>query len=394
MPPDNNIIGSFMTRVSVKPELLTWARERAGLDRPSLVRRFPKLSEWEDGKLQPTLRQVEDFAHAVHVAIGYLFLPKPPDEPLPIPDFRTLANREVTRPGPNLVDTIYLCQQRQDWFRDYARVHALSPLTFINSVRVQDSPENVAEAMRQVLGLSIAERQKLSTWADALRQLLMKVEDAGILMMASSIVGSNSHRKLDVEEFRGFALADDLAPLIFINSSDSKAAQMFTIAHELAHLWLGESGISDPDMRQPVGRGIEHWCNAVAAELLVPLKLFWEEHQQDTSIEDEIQRLARIFKVSTLVILRRLFDAKIIDQPAFWKAYQEELNRILKLDKVATGGGNFYSTLGVRTGKRFARAVISSTLEGQTLFLDAFRLLGVRKKSTFDEAARGLGAMR
>ncbi len=382
-----------MNRVRVNPELLTWARKRAGLDTFALAGRFPKLTQWEDGQLLPTLRQLEDFARAVHVPIGYLFLTAPPDEALPIPDFRTLAGRVVTRPSPNLLDTIYLCQQRQDWFRDYARVHTLTPLAFVGSVSVQVAPERVAEAMRQALSLSIPERQQLPTWTDALRQLIGKAEDAGVLVMASSILGSNIHRKLDVEEFRGFALADDLAPLVFINAADSKAAQMFTLAHELAHLWLGESGVSDPEAGQLPEPIIERWCNAVAAEFLVPLAALRREHQVDVPIASEIQHLARTFKVSTLVALRRLFDAGLIDQATLWQSYRDELARIRALDRGGSGGGDFYRTLGARTGKRFARAVLSSTLEGQTLFQDAFRMLGVRKTATFYEAARELGVM-
>lgn len=382
-----------MTRIPINPELLTWARERAGLDTLALSGRFPKLSEWEAGELQPTLRQLEDFARAVHVAVGLLFLPAPPDEPLPIPDFRTVGDRELKRPSPNLLDTIYLCQQRQDWFRDYARVHSLPALDFIGTARVQDSHLEVAEAMRQTLELNIAQRQQLPTWTDALRQLISKMEDAGVLVMASGVVGSNSHRKLDVEEFRGFALADDLAPLVFINGADSKAAQMFTLAHELAHLWLGESGISDPEAGRLAELGIERWCNAVAAEFLMPLAMLQQDYQAGTPIADEIQRLARSFKVSTLVALRRLYDAGFIDEPTLWQSYREELARIRALDRGGSGGGDFYRTLGARTGKRFARAVLSSTLEGQTLFQDAFRMLGVRKTSTFYEAARELGVM-
>lgn len=371
------------TRVPINPELLTWARERAGLDMLALAGRFPRLSEWEAGELQPTLRQLEDFARTVHVAVGYLFLPAPPQEPLPIPDFRTLADRDLIRPSPNLLDTIYLCQQRQDWFRDYARVHALPTLDFAGSATLQDAPERVAEAMRQTLALSIAERRQLPTWTDALRQLISKAEDAGVLVMASGVVGSNSHRKLDVEEFRGFALADELAPLVFINGADSKAAQM----------WLGESGISDPEVGQLAAPGVERWCNAVAAEFLMPLALLRQDYQGGVPVADEIQRLACTYKVSTLVALRRLFDAGFIDQTTLWQSYREELARIRGLDRGGSGGGNFYRTLGARTGKRFARAVLSSTLEGQTLFQDAFRMLGVRKTSTFYEAARELGVM-
>ncbi|WP_180683742.1 ImmA/IrrE family metallo-endopeptidase [Tepidicella baoligensis] len=382
-----------MTRIPVNPELLTWARERAGLDTLALAGRFPKLGEWEAGERQPTLRQLEDFARAVHVAVGYLFLPAPPDEPLPIPDFRTLADRNLSRPSSSLLDTLYLCQQRQDWFRDYARVHALPTLDFIGTASVQDSPQEVAEAMRQTLAHNMAEQQQSPTWTAALHQLIGKAEDAGVLVMASGVVGSNSHRKLDVEEFRGFALADDLAPLVFINGADSKAAQMFTLAHELAHLWLGESGISDPEAGRLAEAGIERWCNAVAAEFLMPLALLRQDYQGGMSVADEIQRLARSFKVSTLVALRRLFDAGFIDEPTLWRHYREELARIRRLDREGSGGGDFYHTLGARTGKRFARAVLASTLEGQTLFQDAFRMLGVRKTATLYEAARELGVM-
>lgn len=380
-----------MNRVNVRAELLTWARERAGLDAVALAGRFPKLTDWEEGSRQPTLRQLEDFAHAVHVPIGYLFLPAPPEEAMPIPDFRTLAGRRITRPTPNLLDTLYLCQQRQDWYRDYSRLHGMAPLPFVGSAHIQDDPARLAEAMRDTLALSVAERQQIPTWTDALRQLVAKAEDAGVLVMANSIVGSNSHRKLEVEEFRGFALADNLAPLVFVNASDSKAAQMFTLAHELAHLWLGESGISDPEVSQIPQQGIERWCNSVAAELLVPLAELRREYRPDISVLDEIQRLARSFKVSTLVALRRLFDAGFIDQAVLWQRYEEELTRIRALDRGGSGGGDFYRTLGARVGKRFAHAVLSSTLEGQTLFQEAFRMLGVRKTSTFYEAARELG---
>ncbi|MHB1657644.1 MAG: ImmA/IrrE family metallo-endopeptidase [Burkholderiales bacterium] len=300
-----------MTRIPINPDLLTWARERAGLDTSALAGRFPKLAKWESGELQPTLRQIEDFARAVHTPVGFLFLPTPPQEPLPIPDFRTLVDRAIVRPSPNLLDAIYLCQQRQDWFREHARVYALPVLAFVGSVRMDDAPEGVAEAMRQALDLSIWERQRLPTWTDALRQLISKAEDAGVLVMASGVVGSNSHRRLDVTEFRGFALADDLAPLVFLNAADSKAAQMFTLAHEIAHLWLGQSGVSDPEAGQLPAQGVERWCNAVAAEFLLPLAALRREYRANEPVAEEIQRLARSFKVSTLVALRRLFDAGV-----------------------------------------------------------------------------------
>ncbi len=382
-----------MTTVAASIPVLRWAAQRAHLPDEVLAARFRKWPLWLSGEAQPTLRQLEEFARLTHTAIGYFFLPEPPALKLPVPDFRTLRDETLAKPSSDLLDTRYLCQQRQDWYRDYARLHGLPTLAFVGSTRTQDPPHAVARRMRETLGLSTEARRQLPTWADALRQLIAKAEDAGVMVMASSVVGSNSRRKLDVGEFRGLALADDLAPLVFLNAADSKAAQMFTLAHELAHLWLGATGVSDTQAGQVPEQQTERWCNQVAAELLMPLQALRAAHQSDVPIPDEIQRLARGFKVSTLVALRRLFDAGFIDQAMLWQHYREEQERLRTLKERSSDGGNFYRSLGARASKRFARAVVSSTLEGQTLFQDAFRMLGVRKSATFYEAARELGVM-
>lgn len=245
--------------------------------------------------------------------------------------------------------------------------------------------------MREALGFDLEQRRTMSTWTEALRQFIAHVEDAGVLVMVSGVVGSNTHRKLDPEEFRGFALVDELAQLIFINGSDSKAAQMFTLAHELAHIWLGESGVSDAQAAVLPDEKTEHWCNAVAAELLAPLETVSRLYNPSAELPDEMQRLARQFKVSTLVILRRFSDMGLMGQDAFWDYYHEELARLRKLDKRGSGGGDFYNNLGARVSKRFARAIVSSTLEGQTLFQDAFRMLNIRKSDIFYKEAERLG---
>lgn len=381
-----------MSKVPASVPVLQWAAKRARLHDADLAARFRKWPLWLSGEDQPTLKQLEDFARLTHTAIGYFFLPAPPVLALPVPDYRTLRDAALAEPSSELLDTIYLCQQRQDWYRDHARVHSAAPLPFVGSANLLETPETVAQRMQTVLNLSAEERRQLPTWTEALRQLINKAEDAGVMVMASSIVGSNSHRKLDVGEFRGFALADELAPLVFLNGSDSKAAQMFTLAHELAHLWLGATGVSDTEAGTVPEQATERWCNRVAAELLVPLEALRAAHQPGAPISAEIQRLAREFKVSSLVALRRLFDAGFIDRAQLWQHYREEQARLRALDqRGSSGGGDFYRTLGARTSKRFARAIVSSTLEGQTLFQDAFRMLGVRKTATFYEAARELG---
>ena len=382
-----------MTGIAASVPVLRWAAQRARLHDVDLVARFTKWPLWLSGAAQPTLKQLEDFARITHTAIGYFFLPQPPALALPVPDFRTLRDGALSEPSSDLLDTLYLCQQRQDWYRDHGRMHGLPALPFVGSATLEQAPEAVAQRLRDALGLSTEARRQLPTWTDALRQLIAKAEDAGVMVMVSSVVGSNSHRKLDVGEFRGFALADALAPLVFLNGADSKAAQMFTLAHELAHVWLGATGVSDTQAGQVPVRQTERWCNQVAAELLIPLEELRATHQHNAPIPDEIQRLAREFKVSSLVALRRLFDAGIISQVALWQHYQEEQERLRTLKERSSSGGDFYRSLGARTSKRFARAIVSSTLEGLTSFPDAFRMLGMRKTATFYEAARELGVL-
>lgn len=309
---------------------------RAGFHDPAeLVRRFPKLLKWESGEESPTLRQVENFAHAMHVPIGYLFLTAPPKEPLPIPDFRAKDGQSPRRASPDLLDTIHACQERQDWYREFARTTRQPKAGFVGSANVDFAPALVAAGMARTLGFDLDSRAECRTWEDALRQLIGQAESVGVLVMVSGIVGSNARRKLDPEEFRGFALADPVAPLVFINGADSKSAQVFTLAHELAHLWLGSTALSSAGTALENGcRPEETWCNRVAAELLAPL---------------------------------------------------EAANRKLR-------GGETPDAF-AHVGRRFARAIIESTAEGHTLYRDAFRMLAVPGIDAFNAIGRELGIL-
>ena len=377
-------------RVAVKPEVLFWACERSGHDLDAYAARFPKLKEWVNGEAQPTFKQLEEFAKATHTPVGYLFLPEPPQERIPIPDFRTLAGRHVVRASPNLLEMIYVCQQRQEWYRDFARSSGERPLPFVGSATTDDDVVEVAEKIRATLGFDVASRASIPTWADALRHFIDRADGAGVLVMCSGVVLNNNNRPLDPDEFRGFALVDPLAPVVFVNGADTKAAQIFTLAHELAHVWLGQSALSDTHPAALPAQTVERWCNQVAAELLVPLAALRLEFDPGNGVTREKDRLARLFKVSTLVILRRIHDCGGLSEAAFWKEYAEELARLRAMAR-GSGGGNFYLTQAARVGKRFARALIASTLEGQTLHRDAFQMLGFAKYETFRELGRSLG---
>ena len=377
-----------MNRVEVNPALLRWARERAGLSTEAMEARFPRIVAWERGETRPTLKQLERFAKATFTPVGFLFLPEPPVERVPIRDFRTVANTNLERPSPDLLDTIYLCQQRQNWYHDFARSTGEEQLGFVGAARLADGITKTAAGIRHTLGFDVEERRRLPTWTDALRQFVTQADAVGILVMVSGVVGSNTRRRLNPREFRGFALVDQLAPLVFVNGADTKAAQMFTLAHELAHVWLGQSGVSDTQAAAVPDQAIERWCNRVAAEVLVPLDLLRAEYDRSAELYSEIRRLARRFKVSTLVVLRRVHDAGGLARAELRSAYAEELARLQSTP--AGSGGNFYLTVGARVGRRFARAVIARTLEGQTSFPESFRLLGCRKMKTFNELADNL----
>ncbi len=377
-----------MMRVAIKPELFRWARIRADIQPDSLAQRFPKYREWESGDAQPTLKQLEAFAKKTHAPIGYFFLSEPPNEPFPIPDFRTIGSSPIGRPNPDLLDTIYLCQQRQEWYRDFSRIEGEEPLPFVGSASLVEDVEVAAARIRNALEFDLQERATLGNWVDALRRFIALADALGVLVMVNGVVGNNTHRKLDPHEFRGFALVDDLAPLVFINGADTKAAQMFTLAHELAHIWLGQTALSDSHPTSIPSHDTESWCNRVAAELLVPLGVLREEYRRGEEISAALARLARQFKVSTLVILRRIYDVGGLSRDQLNQAYADELKRLQNFPKGS--GGNFYATQGVRVGERFARAVVTSTLEGQTLYRDAFRLLGFSKLETFRKFADGL----
>lgn len=360
------------------------------MDVLALTARFPKLEAWEAGDVQPTLRQLQDYAHATHAPIGFFFLPEPPVEPVPIPDFRTMADRAVVRPSPDLLDTVYACQERQAWYRDFALVNGTPPLPFVGSLTRNTTPVHAAGRIRQALGFDVDARRDCRTWTEALRLFIEQAEAIGVMVMVSGVVLNNNYRHLDPQEFRGFALADDRAPLVFINGADSKAAQMFTLAHELAHLWLGQTALSDVSAGEMPDNVIETWCNQVAAELLVPMDVFLAELHAGEPVGETLSRLARRFKVSTLVVLRRLLDAGRMDRDAFFRAYHDELAHLQRVEAAGAGGGDFYRTTAARVSKRFARALVESTLEGRTLYRDAFRMLGIAKTSTFNEFGRSL----
>ncbi len=372
-----------MSRVTVKPKLFDWASERSGLPIDVLLSKFPKFESWVSEKTKPTLKQLEKFARTTYTPLGYFFLDEPPEEKLPIPDFRTLDDEPVRRPSPHLIETMHTMQHRQDWMRDNLVEQGAEPLPFIGSVSQKSPALKVAESIRSTLGIAKICADRETTPQNALLRLRNAAEGVGILTMLNGVVGNNTHRKLDAKEFQGFVLCDDIAPLIFVNNADYKAAQIFTLAHELAHLWLGKAGLFNLDKTLPLDHEVERFCNQVAAEVLVPeedLRKFWPIAVED---REPHKAVARRFKVSQIVAARRALDLELIDKPSFFSFYDRREEEFEAAKSSKKGGGNFYNNQPGKISTLFGSAVVRAAREGRLLYRDAYRLTGLHGK-TFD----------
>lgn len=377
-------------RVDVKPKLLEWACERTGLGVDAFADTFPKLPDWVAGNVKPTLKQLERFAKATHTPVGYLFLPEPPVERLPIPDFRTVPGPQLDRPSPDLLDTIYAMQQRQAWLRETLVEDNLEPLSFVGSARLTDAPESIGAEMRRVVGVENGWASAVRSWQEAVSELRRRIEKLGVMAVINGVVGNNTHRSLDVAEFRGFALTDPYAPLLFVNGADAESAQMFTLGHELAHVWVDAPGLSGFEGLFPRGTDVEEWCNKAAAEFLVPaqeLKVRWPEVRRT---ETPFDALARHFKVSPIVAARRVLDLRLIGRDAFF-AFYNEYTKQERHRRPRTGGGDFYNNQNTRVGELLAGHVIRAAMEGRIGFKEAYDLTGLRG-GAFQEYASRLGA--
>ena len=379
-----------MTRVAIRPEMLRWAYERAGYDSRDLAHRIPQLLDWERGERQPTLKQLEGFAKATHTPLGFLFLPEPPVERLPIRDLRTVKE-EPLRPSADLLDSIYAMQRRQAWLREERAECEASPLEFVGSARLNDDPTAVGQEMRRTVDLGDGWAAEVANWEDAVSELRRRIERLGVMAVINGVVGNNTHRKLDVVEFRGFALTDPYAPLIFVNGADAKSAQMFTLAHELAHVWLGPEGegVSGFDGIFPGDARIENFCDQAAAEFLIPARELKERWRIVKGDADPFERIARHFKVSPIVAGRRAMDLRLVNRETFFDFYRAYVKRE-RLQAKAAGGGDFYNNQNTRIGVTFATSVIRAAMEGRLSFKEAYDLTGLRG-GAFQKYARRLG---
>ncbi|WP_175822425.1 XRE family transcriptional regulator [Burkholderia sp. BCC0419] len=372
-----------MAEAHINPAILTWALRRSGIDAPALASKLgtaeARVSSWETGERKPTFRQARRIAEITHIPFGYLYLPRPPDEPLPIADFRTVGDDPLRPLSIDFRDVLSDVLRKQAWFQEYRRLQGDEPLPFIGRYGTGNSAAEIAADIRRTLSITEQQRADSGNWEDYLRLLMTKIEDIGVLVMRSGIVGTNTHRPLSVDEFRGFAVADSYAPVIFINGKDAKAAQIFTLIHELAHLWLGASGVSNEKIGA-IGRqsgDVEKLCNAAAAEFLVPADVFLTAWNANADLATQARELARQFKVSGVVIGRRAVELRLARWDDFFAFYQGERDAWAAAAARQASGGDPYKTSAVRNSKTLTKAVLGMAFEGRMLLRDASSLLGV-----------------
>ena len=383
-----------LTEDLIKPQVLRWARERARVPLEKLAHKLQKKPEqidaWEKGLAAPTLNQAQRLADVLHVPLGYLFLPSPPEERIPLPDFRTIAGAQPDRPSADFIDLLDDVVVKQQWYREFLLSEGRRPLDFVGRFTAASAVIDVADDVREKLRVNSAMRDRCRNWEEFLRTLIQNAEAIGILVMRSGVVEGNTHRPLSVDEFRGFAISDRIAPLVFLNGRDAQTAQIFTLAHELVHLWIGASGISNENLRQPTGganNATERFCNATAAEILVPAAEFdsvWEGN----SVDDNIRRIGTQYRVSTVVALRRAYDLSKIGWDQFVSYYKREDQKFKVKDAVKKQGGSYFNNVIARNSAVLTTTVVKGALEGKILYRDAAQLLNVSVPSIHKIADR------
>ena len=224
-----------MSVAYVTPQIIAWARQRAGLSIDQLagsLKLDPRtLSAWELGRQVPPFGRAERLAEKLRIPFGYLFLSSPPQENVPLPDLRTVGNASVSTPSIDFLDVVNDAVLRQQWYSEYLQEIGARKLAFVDSCKIADGFQTVAADMSKALGIDAQSREAAGSWESFLSFITQKAENLGILVMRRGVVGNYTNRRLNVEEFRGFAVADKFAPLVFINARDANAAKNFTIVH-------------------------------------------------------------------------------------------------------------------------------------------------------------------
>lgn len=390
---------SAMSEAFITPDVLRWARIRSQLDIETVAKKIPvkgeKLFEWETGATKPTFIQAQRLAKILHIPFGYLYLKQPPAEVQTIPDLRTMNDYKIKNYSADLHDVISDVTRKQDWYRDYLKENDALPLTFIGRYNYSSPVDDIARDISETLRLTLNDRITSRNWEEYFKLLVERIESVGVLVMRSGIVGTNTHRILNVNEFRGFTICDTLAPVIFINGADAKAAQIFTLVHELVHLWLGASGVTNNGVITEVSiiqNNVEKKCNEVAAEILVPKEQILLQWNRNLTINENAESLCRFFKVSSIVVARRARDLGLISIDEFYEYYLNQVEKWKQQKDDRESGGSFYRNLPIANSQRFTFTVLQCVYSQEILLRYGAQLLGI-KPGTLDHFAQEVGLL-
>ena len=369
--------------VKISPEIITWALSQTSKEKLG-EKLMNNITKWLTGTKTPTFNQIEDFSRKANIPLGYFFLQTPPVEKLDLLEYRTIDSIQLANPSRNLIDTVHEMENIQDWMKAYRQDLGFDRLSVVGCMSGVKDVNRIVDRIRHDLDISKTWFETTKDSRDAFGYIRKQLEECGVVVMMSGIAGKNTHRALDINEFRAFTMVDDWAPLIFINAADSNGAKLFSLLHELTHIWLGKSDLfNDRQGRSKDVSDIEIICNAVAGELLVPKDVFLENwNERKTDIYIRIAELARTFRCGEIVIARKAMDCKKIDGKIYDQVVQtaiENYNQVKK-NKDASGG-NYYNTIGSRLDGCFVRALCESINMGRTTYTEAYHLTNTNRKT-------------
>ncbi len=380
--------------VNIQPEIINWALKQTQEEKLG-SKMMNNITKWLNGTKKPTFNQIEEFSKKTNIPLGYFFLQSPPIEKLDLLEYRTVDSVQLANPSRNLIDTIHEMENIQDWMKAYRQDLGFDKLPFVGCMQGNKNINLIAQKIREDLELDLTWFEKNNDAREAFHYIRKQLEACGIVVIINGIVGKNTHRTLDVEEFRAFTMTDDWAPLIFINAVDSNNARLFSILHEVAHIWLGQNDLfNDRQYRLTEISDTEIICNAVAGELLVPKHIFlnkWELYHVD--IFQKIAELAKVFRCGEIVIARKALDCQKIAQTVYNKVMQTSIENYKQMQETKQAhGGNYYTTMGSRLDGPLIRALCESIHMGRTTYTEAYRLTNTSRK-TFSEVAQRFGGI-
>lgn len=391
----------MQAKVNISASILHWVMRTTQLDTlpPQIVE---YLTKWIKGEKEPTFNQVERVSQATGIPLGYFFLQTPPQEDIPLMEYRTINSISFDRPSRNLIETIHDMEMVQDWTREHIIAEGVPGPTCVGIFKREQNPIHCAELVRRVLGINEDWFVSCKTTDDSYRFIRNAISSAGVLVMMSGIVGNNTRRPLEIEEFRAFVMIDDYAPLIFINTNDSGNGRLFSLLHEFAHVCVGESDFYNDRNGGASGiRPVEVLCNAVAAEILVPQTMFlqqWNEYVNNNTERETIEILAKHFKCGITVIARKALDNGMIKSDLYHEMATLAIKRYVdkkRRDKEnGVSGGDYYRTAATRIDKRFFQMLNNSVAEGKTQYTDAFRLTNTNRSSFAKLAESQIGGVQ